>query len=215
MIFNQIFVMKKTAFFTLLLVAMTCLFTSCDDGTGGETPMPVESALYFFKGQLGGENIDLSLTLSNDITNYHTHGGSLGESCVFDYGASIGDKFDNPPLFDFELKSMYSGECGVENDVFNGLITPDSFSFYEDGMPNSVSVIVGMMTANGYFSSQYGAQTGASFEITSSTEANNAFGKFQLLEGTVSCTLYNEDDNSQTLELENGTFKLDVASYFN
>ena len=214
MIFNQTFVMKKITFFTLLAVAMSCLFISCDDEQPEPVP-PTETVLYFFKGQLGGEAVDLSLTLSNDITNYHTHGGSLGESCVFDYGASIGDQFDNPPLFDFELKSMYSGECGEENDVFNGLITPDSFSYYEDGMPNSVSVTVGMMTANGYFSSQYGTQTGASFEITSSTETNNTFGKFQLLEGTVNCTLYNEDDNSQTLELENGTFKLDVASYFN
>ena len=138
-----------------------------------------------------------------------------GESCTFDYGASIGDQFDNPPLFDFELKSVYSGDCSAESDLFNGLITPSTFSFYEDGAPNSLSVTVGMMTADGYFSSQYGDQPWSSFDIEFSTETNNAFGKFQLLEGTVNCTLYNEDDNSQTLELENGSFKLDVASYFN
>lgn len=207
--------MKKTAFFTLLAVVITCLFISCDDGTGGPFPQPTESILYFFKGQLGGETVDLSLTLSNDITNYHTHGGSIGETCTIDYGASIGDQFDNPPLFDFELKSIYSGLCGDENDAFNGLISPSTFAYYEDGTPNSISVVVGMMTVNGYFSSQYGSQSAASFEITSSTETNNTFGKFQLLEGTVNCILYNEDDNSQTLELENGTFKLDVASYNN
>lgn len=207
--------MKKTTFFTLLAITISCLFISCDDESVEPLPVPAEDVLYFFTGQLGGEAVDLSLTLSNDITNYHTHGGSLGETCTFDYGASIGDQFDTPPLFDFELKSMYSGECGGESDAFNGLITPATFSYYEDGMPNSVSVTVGMMTADGYFSSQYGPQSGATFEITASTETNNAFGLFQLLEGTVNCTLYNEDDNSQTLELENGTFKLDVASYFN
>lgn len=208
--------MKKTAFFTLFAIAITCLFISCDDdGTGGETPIPTESALYFFKGQLGGEDIDLSLTLSNDITNYHSHGGSIGETCTIDYGASIGNQFDNPPLFDFELKSIYSGACSDENNAFNGLITPTNFTYYEAGTPNVVSVVVGMVTSEGYFSSQYGTQSGASFEITSSTETNNTFGKFQLLEGTVNCTLYNEDDNSQSLELVNGTFKLDIASYNN
>ena len=208
--------MKKTTLFTLLAIAVSCFFAACSgDENVNPTPTPTEDVLYFFKGNLGGEAVDLSLTLSNDITNYHSHGGSLGEMCTFDYGASIGDQFDNPPLFDFELKSMYSGECDAENDAFNGLITPATFTYYEDGTPNAVSVTVGMMTADGYFNSQYGTQTGASFEITSSTETNNTFGKFQLLEGTVNCTLYKEDDNSQSIELENGTFKLDVASYFN
>lgn len=209
------FIMKKITLSVLFAVAMSCFFISCDDESVDPLPVPTEEVLYFFKGQLDGDAVDLSLTLSNDITNYHTHGGSLGETCTFDYGASIGDQFDNPPLFDFELKNIYSGECGGESDVFNGLITPSTFSYYQDGMPSSVSVTVGMTTADGYYSSQYGTQIGSSFEVAFSTATNNAFGKFQLLEGNVNCTLYHESDNSQTLELENGTFKLDVASYFN
>lgn len=199
----------------LILTAFAC--SKDDDTNNGEDDPNTEDVLYFFRGEVDGQDIAIEVTSTNENINYLLNGGSIGiENCTIDYGGSIGDQSENPPNFSFELLSFYNGLCNEETDEFNTLFEIEEVLFYdENNHSNEKRVAIYYLTDEGEYASRVGDQTNSNFSITSVDEANNAFGLYQDIEATFDCTLYNIDDVSKTIEIKNGSFKLNVGSYYN
>ncbi len=217
----------NTVLAAILFMASILTFTSCskDEDTDPDQEIEVmtneipEDVLYYFSGKVDGVQTDIHVTLTNDMILYHTNGGSLAApACTFDYGAWVGHQdTETPPAFSFDLYRFFDGMCDREIDVFNTLITTGNVSFATDpDVEQMKSVGVGFQNASGNYTSMNPANSqNSTFTISKSEAGNNAFGKYQILEGTVNCTLYKEDDPDQSIRIEDGKFRVDVSAYFN
>lgn len=211
---------KNVALLALLSCVSLFTFTSCnnndDDSVDPEVTIP-DDALYYFVGIVDGAELSIFVTLTNDNTSYHTNGASIDvQSCTIDYGGLIGNQDDTiKPFFDITLKNYYQGACDDEVDTFNSLFPQEDVAFYDENDPGAKSVIIGFENSAGFFSSEFGDQQSSAFKVTKSTEENNAFGKFQTIEGEVSCRLYNQDNPAESILLENGKFIISLSAYYN
>ncbi len=210
----------------ILFMAGILTFTACskDEDTDPEEEMEImaeeipEDVLYYFSGKVDGVQTDIHVTLTNENLVYHSTGGLFSPPiCAIDYGASIGNQeLEIPPSFSFELNRFFEGNCDQEINVFNSLITTGNVSFATNEEEEQMkSVTVDFENTNGRYTSLNPANSqNSTFTISKSEESNNAFGMYQILEGTVNCTLYKEDDPAQSIQIEDGKFRLDVSSYF-
>lgn len=204
----------------LLLLVLIVGFASCnsdDDMSMNDNDMPTneipDNALAFFKGDVDGETVELYVTPTNDISSFSAHDSEGAFQCTIDYGAGIIDQSSNSSGFDFTLLNFYDGNCSEEDEVFSTLFSTGTLPFTVNG--NEQAVKCGITLASGYYSTEISTQNDATFSITKITEANNIYGLYQELEGTVSCSLYNIYDPNDVVQLTNGTFKLTVGSYNN
>lgn len=191
---------------------------ACNKDTEHSPTSHTENALYFFTGFVDGEDIDLLVTLNNELLNYHGTGGSVGiNDCTLDYNASIShEESETTPGFGFELLHFYQGDCDMELSVFNNIFPEGKIAYRaENDFDNQPSVVVTFEKDDISYSSLYGVQTNSVFEIEKSTEDNNIFGKHQLLEGKIDCTLYDVEGSGASISLVDGAFKLNVAAYGN
>jgi hypothetical protein len=58
------------------------------------------------------------------------------------------------------------------------------------------------------YSTMGGSQSGSTFVITGSSEGMDGLYKIKTITGTFSCKLYNQDDNTDVINVTNGTFKI-------
>ena len=103
--------------------------------------------------------------------------------------------------------------CNQETANFDNLIDTGSYN-YSAG-EDDYGVYVSYAENDEYYTS-YGAQNSdAAFQVTSVTSLDCAPKACLLIEGTFSCTLYNQQDSSDTIEVTNGKFKVVMESYNN
>lgn len=232
----KITILKKTIFAIILLVIV---FTSCDSNENSEssTDEPVLIENYFFKGTLDGQELKLERNIYDFNTDPHVisidYGGSqtndievFGEPgtdyCYGRYacGLVFYDFQENPSQLD-EAKMYFSripvGECNLENELnsmrdFFKINDYEYDTFLGDRVLNSVALDffpVEYDNQEVYYSSRFGDNTNATFNIESFIEEEN--GIF-IVEGSFSCKLYKFNDETDFKELENGKFKIKISS---
>lgn len=227
---------KHLFIFSLLALVFftSCDSTSDSDTTDDGEPVLVEN--YYFKGQIDGEVLLLekniyASTLDNDQDEHSIdYGGSQtdaddinnpdNELCYgrYAFGLLFYNWQENPNGYDaakMYLSSIPVGECTVENELnamtdFFALnhYTYDIFSEYPLNNVAFDFFPVEFPNGENYYSSRFGANTDASFSITSVVEANGFF----ILQGTFSCKLYSFIDDSEYKVLENGEFKIKIKN---
>jgi len=125
------------------------------------------------------------------------------------------------PSGEFEFYNVFNSNCDNEKEIeaFKSLLfTPKSYS-YDIGSEDLVIKFGFSPNTNQdkYFITSNGDQTGSSFTITSSkfNKPLTFFNQFEVsrtIEGSFNCKLYNEQDNTEKLELTEGKFRLVVFS---
>jgi len=226
----------KSILFILILTIFNILFTSCDS-SDEEAPTALAPQLienYYFRGQL--DNVEFALERKVYNTYIETTGIipytiDFGGSQTQDY---TNDGIDNcrgtyacgiyvhqSNVYDQMKMYFYNtpvGACTLDNEIismedylglgnysyrdyydFNNVVFNEvGFEYYP---PNS--------NPSDYYSSRFGDNTNATFEISSFTEESRGV---YFVEGTFSCKLYNFVDNTQFKELQNGEFKIKIRS---
>jgi hypothetical protein len=212
--------MKKLLFLKLSMIAL--ILVSCNEE---DTPSSGSSYEYYMYADLNGETIDIGLNLSDTAPDYLIGGsyspGYYSDHCTMTYGPGIEPNLDwTNPMFYIEMNSFYYGEnCDDEPESVNTTtFAVGSYPYSNDAGGVSI-VYVPNSDEELYYSSEYGAQSSASFTITSSVEKNQSFFNYiyynQEIEGTFSCRLYNPDDVSDYIDVTNGKYKLIVSSFSN
>ena len=127
---------------------------------------------------------------------------------------------ENPDQID-TAKMYFSripvGECSLENEInamedFVDLSNYPFETFPGNTVENNVALDFFPAEYDNqevYYSSRFGENTNASFNITSAIEEEN--GIF-ILEGNFSCRLYKFNDETDIKTLENGQFRIKIMS---
>ena len=209
------------------------VFTSCnsndDSQPSNDEPLLIEN--YYFRGILDGQELNIEKKIYESSTHNDPNavsidfGGSQTNGTSFCYGRyACGllfyDYQDNPDQLD-TAKMYFSripvGECTIENER---IAMKDFFALtnfvYETYPGNDVNNNVALdffpaeyENQEVYYSSRFGDNTDASFEIASTTEIDN--GVF-IVEGNFSCKLYKFKDETDYKELKNGAFKIKISN---
>jgi len=197
-------------FSTLIIIGVSC---GKEDTRPTEVTIP-DDVLFYFTGKVDSRDIELLVTPTNDITTFITGGGSIGETCTYDYGGFIVNQFETPPGFGFDLLGFYEGICWDEPGVFPALFSKGTVPFATSDLNNSKEVMIQWQDENGFFTSLGGSQDGSTFTITN-TEEGLLGERYLNIEGTVNCTLYKEGNPEESIELVDGQFKLTVEAQYN
>lgn len=105
--------------------------------------------------------------------------------------------------------------CSEELANFETLFPVSNFNFAEDeyGFGVYVNYFSGTGTSLSYNS--FGAQSGATFEITEVVSIDCVIYKCVEVTGSFSCRLYNDSDTSDIIDVRDGVFKLVIQSFNN
>jgi hypothetical protein len=228
--------LKKTVLFSILTLM---IFTSCNSNDDSDSDEPLLIENYYFRGVLDGQELNIERKvydsyIYNDPNSVSIDfGGSqtndievLGESgtgfCYGRYacGLLFYDFQENPDQLD-TAKMYFSripvGECTLENELiamrdFLALNNYEYETYPENTIINNVALDffpAEYKNQEIYYSSRFGDNTDASFEITTTTEIEN--GVF-IVEGKFSCKLYKFNDETEYKKLENGEFKIKISN---
>lgn len=168
-------------------------------------------------------SIDFGGSSTNDIESLGTPGTGF---CYGRYacGLFFSDTQENPDEID-SAKMYFSripiGECTLENELtnMNTFLASNEYE-YDNFLTSSFSQIVNSVALDffpvelegqvDYYSSRFGDNTDATFQITSVSEEDGVF----IVEGNFNCKLYRftDDTDMDFKVLENGTFKIKISA---
>lgn len=188
-------------------------------GTLDSQELNIEKRVYDSNNDPNSISIDFGGSQTNDIEVFGEPGTGF---CYGTYacGLLFYDFQENPNQID-AAKMYFSripvGECNLENELVS---MRDFFEIneytYEDFPGNTISNNVALdffpaeyENQEVYYSSRFGENTNADFNITSVIEEEN--GIF-IVEGNFSCRLYKFNDETDFKELENGEFKIKIST---
>jgi len=200
---------QKSLFVLIVLLIFSCKGDD-ENSVVPEVNIP-DDVFYYFIGDVNDENVELFFTLENEILvnpSQSISGSGAISNCRIDYAAHLFDINGTPPNFTIDLLNHYHGPCGEELSQFKSLFSPTELGYSHNlDRNNNKEVLVSMYMEDGIFSSDYGEQSDAKFEITDVSES--PLIPFAMdVEGALSCVVYNEDEPSQSFEIKNGRFKM-------
>ena len=211
--------MKKIAIMLLAVFVMAC---SSDSNDGPNTSNYSLYIIADVNGQTFESGIDVDA-----VSNADPYGASLSYQPIYNGPACV-DMIYEPGLYPFgddTLGNMGIGfvrflsnagiTCAQELDNFDMLFPTGSYTYAMNSDSYGVNINYAPSSDgnSGYYLS-YGPQDGsASFQITSIEPYDCGFSQCLFVTGTFSCTLYNEQDPTDTLEITNGIFKLSHRSW--
>ncbi len=227
---------KRTPLILTTLLSFI-LFLSCessDDSDNNQEPTPTLLENYFFRGTLDGADMNIEYTVYDFTTEPSTTLIDFGPSQTSDIIApgsnfcysvlacgilpaatiSGDDLMDTAKMY---FNWIPVGECTFENErnALNDFLALPNFEYnvYSNPfvlMPNTVALDFfskDFPNLDVYFSSRFGDNTDATFQITAVEEIQS--GVF-VIEGNFSCKLYKQNDPTEFKNLENATFKIKI-----
>lgn len=206
----------------LFLLALPFILFSCSSDDSGDAapivPIPESTNSYaYLRGDLDGVPFDYTFKL-NDIfgqTSYTAitsiSGGGSITSGSFSYGGMF-TPIGNPDQFAYvSFDNMYYGDDTEESENFlNSMeVLPSNYITFAQDDALTKGVDLGYQESEGVnYSTMGGSQTGSTFVITDSSEGMDGPYPIKTVSGTFSCKLYNQDDNTDVINVTNGTFKI-------
>ncbi|NQY04889.1 MAG: hypothetical protein HRT68_01495 [Flavobacteriaceae bacterium] len=209
--------MKKLFFLAICIALALVSCESSDDDNNNS------SDEYYLNATINGEPVSFGFSTNATQSDHLMFGtGVLTALCPYTYPGGFYPNLDESlPTASFDFTNFYQGPCSGEDEVavFNTLFPVGSYPYVnnpdtEIGVDFNFSYVA---NGNTYYTSSDGDQTGSTFNITSSEEFNflllgDLYSFNQIVTGTFSCTLYNANDPSDTLEVTNGTFRLFIEA---
>ncbi|WP_298238173.1 hypothetical protein [uncultured Algibacter sp.] len=219
---------KNTILITICIFLVNCSSDSNSDKDGPKT-VNTDNYLYFISGEVDGESFLYGLETEPTSIEYTNVFGKSGV-CTSDntsygginYNSGVYPSFSGGSSIFFDFVRFYlcsSSQSKLElfNDSFPVKSYPLSVSDNTiSGTNGSIAISYSPNVNNDlYYTSFNGSSINGSFTITKSTEKNQfllnqLIDAYQEIEGTFSGTLYNVEDSSDTVEITNGAFKLQV-----
>jgi len=196
------------------------------DGTVNDTEY-----LYYISGKINGEPFVYGQKVNALEVDYSSvgTGNSITTACAYypvigglNYTLGVYPSFDNEarPQMSFQFIRFYLCSANEQaSDLFNAAFPVGDYDFATSSDSTTGSTgDMGMTyspdsTNNVPYSTYAGSQNNSSFNISSSTNTDvmildQIITPRQLLEGTFSMKLYNENDSSDILEVTEGRFKM-------
>lgn len=222
--------MKRLKTYSIIFLLLTVLL-SCneDDDTvpnddmGNQNDPGNTNFDFFINFTANGEAISYGYSESNpDFTFLPAMSYSEffeGTSCfrTCDSGIISGGS-DVIPQAGISFYRFLDALCASSDpSVFNSLFSTGQYNYAATAEENGIGFNYATNTPEeAFYLSIGGDQTGSNFSITSSTEDNisSPTGTLytQIVTGTFNCTLYNEDDVNDTIEITAGSFRLRIES---
>ncbi|WP_243472480.1 hypothetical protein [Winogradskyella sp. MH6] len=234
--------LSRVIFISILTLTIlnSCNSSDNNDDSGEVSQQPIEQ--YYIKGLLDGEELLLEKNIyeSPELNNPYEHSIDYGGSQIyyeenpdtpetgtcqtrFACGFAFYDFQENPEQLD-EAKMYFSkiplSLCNSENETismenFFNLDTYTYARFPENIVLNNVALDffpVEFDSNENYYSSRFGDNNNASFDIISATEIEDGIYS---VEGTFNCKLYGFNDPTEFKELINGEFKIKIRKNIN
>nr|WP_321234210.1 DUF5025 domain-containing protein [uncultured Psychroserpens sp.] len=220
---------KNLALTLLVLVSFNCSDSDSSDD-GNDPGFDASDYVYFMSGKVDGVpfffgQLEAATTLDYNLI----HSGASTVACAFsdaagiNYFSGVYPNFDNdtePSLGMEFVRFMLCTELAdtSQSEVFNDRFPIGSYQVATSnddntGTTGAIAFQYAPNASEGPFYNTNGDQTGNTVTITSTTPANSYIlevlvGSAQIVEGTFSATLYNEEDASDTVQITDGQFKL-------
>ncbi len=229
--------LTKTILFSLLtLIIFTSCESNNESEPPESEPILLEN--YYFKGQLDGADlvietkiydsslfndpngvsIDYGGSQTNDIEVFGEPGtgfcyGTYAFGLIFyDFQENI-NQLDAAKMY---FSGIPVGDCFLEDELnsIREFLARENYEYRRfQGVEVNNNVALDFFPAEledeqTYYSSRFGDNTDASFEVTSTKEE----GDFFIIEGNFSCKLYKFNDENDYKELENGVFKIKISN---
>ena len=204
----------------LLLLALPMLMFSCSSDSDDATYYPpVENpsgdAYSYMRGTMDGAAFNYTFNL-NEIAGQTSYTAITSVSGGFSDGSfSYGGMFSPIGNFDkfiyVSFDNMYQGGEPNETDNFldNMATLPSNYINFAQDDAYTKGVDIGYQATDElYYSSMGGSQSGSTFVITGASEGTDGPYETKIVTGTFSCKLYNQDDNTDVINITNGTFKI-------
>lgn len=220
---------KSTFFLLLAVITLSC--SSDSDEASSDTVAQSSDYLYFISGKIDG--VPFIYGQREDATELDysiLHSGASTVVCAYypdtggvNYYSGVYPNFDDESRPSMGIEFVKFFLCTEVNDYSQSQVFNDRFPVgtYELASSNSESngTVGGIgfdyaaNSQNGPFYDSYGNQTGSFIEITSSESANSTLlgqliGVSQIVEGNFSIKLYNDENDSDVIEITDGRFKM-------
>ena len=217
----------KTLLLLLCIIIQACSSDSSVNNDSEKTN--TDDYLYFISGEIDGEDFLYGLETEPTSIEYSNVFGTSGV-CTSDNADYSGINYDagvypyssagSSIIFDF-VRFYLCSNTQTEIEAFNNSFPvkvytlADTDSSYSDA-DSSIAMSYSPNVNNDlYYTSFDGDAIHGSFTITKSTEKNEYLlnrlvNVYQEIEGTFSTTLYNVDDVSDSVQITDGKFKLQV-----
>lgn len=218
--------------FVLLLSIFVLTVSSCkkesddSDDSPNETPIPAFTKTYYIRFTANNQKFEVYQPGDNGkYTMYITGGGEIGsEFCSYDYGTNFQDDTPNSESKTatiFFSDFFYQQPCG-DVDEFPNLFPIGDYNFVNPDNSNfekGIHLFARLQDGGSFYDSNAGVadQSNSVCTITESVEVKNPIPfdgvKIRRLKGTFSCKLYNEDNPSEFITINDGEFSVQVESY--
>lgn len=193
------------------------------DGGGDDDDDSGIDGVFFITFRANGELVDMRFDTASTSADFLTNmsfSGPVGDDCARDYGPGLNANNDSfIPQSGVEFYNLLSLNdlCTTtpESEAINLAFPTGNYSYSTSDSEYGVGFGYSPSEDN-FFNTLGGSQSGSTFSIQSSEEANifvagNLFEAGQTIEGTFSCTIYNESNPSETIAITDGSFRLRVS----
>jgi len=206
---------------TLFVVSSMSLVSSCSSDDDGDSAN-AENFDLFISFRADGELITYGFDQDNFDTEFQpsiSFTEFLGNSSCFRSCSpgliSVNDSA--LPQAEVSFNRFLDAFCTSDDPaIFNTLFPVGTYEYSNNG-ERGVGFGFGLDTSdNAFYDSEEGMQSGSSFSITASEEDNITFAGGvlygQIVSGTFNCTVYNELDTNDSIEITEGVYRLRVES---
>ena len=212
--------MKKILLLLLPLALISC---SSDNDNETVTEQPV-NAVTFIKGTLDGQPLEYTFIESESTQALYTYTSGYSGSGFTNYYYYAGmflpyNDFNGPSVI-LGWNNMVVGNHSSETESFPTAFATVPTNFLTSSQDDSrmKGVEITYQTSRGgevYYSTKDGSQAGSTFTVTSAASGTDALTglKTQIITGTFSCKLYNQNDQTDVKTLTGGTYKVIVREF--
>ena len=217
---------KKIKYVLPILLAALMFSCSSDDSNNDDDDNDNPGLAYYTNAKINGTQFSANIPV--DVSVGTDYGGSMSYSPQYNNdGACVNINYEPSlyPTFNESLGSMGVGfigflreldlSCSDELTNFDTIFTDGPFSYTDGDYGYGVKVNYATTSdeTQQYYTSYGGSQDNSTFQITNVEPTDCGFKECLIITGTFSCNVYNEQDDSDMIEITDGQFKLLLSSF--
>jgi hypothetical protein len=218
--------MKQLLLIFLVFSAVSCTVSVTKETTTAHYPAITVDP--FITGEKNGTPFAFKVDATGDYFS-EAHQGYISGSnpnapYCFYYGMNVQTRAGSSgttigELYEVLFKNMVSSYINTEPDFFYSAFDhpPTNFITEDQYYNNAKGVEINYWSPdNKTYSTSYGSQSGSSMTITNTTRSVMPGGdlKTEIVRGTFKCKLYNRNNPSEMISINNGKFCIRCQSYY-
>lgn len=210
----------KYSFIILLFSFFGC---NSDNNNFIDEPAQNPQVLAYINATVNGEVVETKISSLN-TSNYelninYTQQTNNNNQCInLNYEPGLNPTQDvTLPKFNIGFIGFLdqaTQSCSDELSIFESLFSVNNYNYTQDANGQGVSIkYFENSNSSGSVYTSFGAQDASSYFTVTDVEIKNcSLKKCVNITGTFAATLYNASNNSETLPITNGSFKLKIES---